>query len=140
MTPSYQTLEPPSNSRRFTVFWGSGSVYREFLFSDDMADACIYLMNLPEFDFSSFIASASPPLINIGCGKDQTISKCVDIIKNIVKYNGDVKWDKEKPDGTPKKLLDTSLLTSLGWKPKVELVDGIHVAYEEYRNRIHKIN
>ena len=114
------------------VFWGAGSIRREFLYSDDMADACVYLMSLPETKFSSCLPINSPPIVNIGCGADLTIRECVGVIKEIVGYNGDVQWDLDKPEGTPQKLLDTKLLTSLGWDYKIDLPEGLKRCYADY--------
>jgi GDP-L-fucose synthase len=120
------------------VFWGTGVARREFLYSTDMADACVYLMSLPEDEFYSLLSIHCPPLVNIGCGMDQPISTCVDLVKNIVGYCGDVQWDHDKPDGTPQKLLDTGLLTGMGWHPKIGMTEGIEKAYADYLNRIEK--
>ena len=118
------------------VFWGTGSVRREFLYSDDMANACVHLMSLPEAGFGELLRIQQPPLVNIGCGADQTIADCVDLVKKVVGYDGDVIWDRDKPDGTPQKLLDTGFLTRTGWEPRVEMVQGIEKAYADYLRRL----
>lgn len=112
--------------------WGTGKPRREFLYSDDMAEACLFLMNLPEAEFSSLMSNASPPLINIGCGTDLTIRELAETIANIVGFSGRLRFDTAKPDGTPQKLLDVGKLRRLGWKPRVALRDGIGHSYKDY--------
>ena len=116
--------------------WGSGGPYREFLHVDDLADACVFLMNLGEVGFSNLCAGKhmTPPfpLINIGCGRDLTVKDLARITAEIVGYSGKVFWDPSKPDGTPRKLLDISHLSKLGWKPKISLEDGIRLTYDSY--------
>jgi GDP-L-fucose synthase len=105
----------------YVTVWGSGTPMREFLHVDDLADACFYLMmNYNE-----------PGFINIGTGKDISIKELALLIKEIVGYKGDIKFDTSKPDGTPRKLLDVSKLHALGWKHKIELKQGIQMVYEE---------
>ncbi|MFN3849214.1 MAG: GDP-L-fucose synthase family protein [Spirosomataceae bacterium] len=111
--------------------WGTGSPKREFLHADDLADACYYLMN--NYDDST--------LINIGTGEDVTIKELAETIQKIVGFEGEILWNTEKPDGTPRKLMDVSKLHSLGWKHKIQLEDGIRAVYEDYKQsknlRIH---
>ena len=102
------------------VVWGSGEPLREFLYSEDMADACIYLME--NYEGNDFF--------NIGTGKEITIRGLAELIKEVVGYEGEIVWDTTKPDGTPRKLLDVSRLESQGWKYKMELKDGIREAYK----------
>lgn len=97
------------------VAWGTGAVYREFLYVDDLADACLFLMNHYEGD----------EIVNIGTGVDVTIADLVALIKEAVDFNGEIVWDKSKPDGTPRKLLDVSRMKDLGWQAKVTLQDGL---------------
>lgn len=107
----------------FVEVWGSGSPRREFLHVDDMADASVFLMeNYNE-----------PGQINIGCGEDLTIKDLALMIKKIVDYTGELKFDSSKPDGTPRKLLDVTKLHSLGWKHKIELEEGIRSVYENVK-------
>lgn len=109
--------------------WGTGSPRREFLHVDDLADACLFLMNLDEKTLSPVIR---PPasIINIGVGEDLTIKELAGLIKEIVGFDGEIAWNPSKPDGTPKKLLDTGKLKSLGWTPRIGLEAGIRVTYE----------
>ncbi|MFA7269542.1 MAG: GDP-L-fucose synthase [Sterolibacterium sp.] len=111
--------------------WGTGSAKREFVYSDDLADACIFLMNLPEPSFVSLI-SRDQPLINIGTGVDLTIRELTETVKAVVGFKGEVVWDADKPDGTPRKLLDVSRLAALGWRAKTGLREGIELAYRDY--------
>jgi GDP-L-fucose synthase len=115
--PINQSTNQPS-----VILWGTGSPRREFLHVDDLSDACLFLMK--HYD-------ESEP-INIGWGKDQTIRDLAESIAEIVGYNGSVKWDSGKPDGTPRKLLDVSRLTEKGWQAKISLEDGIRQVYRWY--------
>lgn len=104
------------------VVWGSGKPLREFLYSEDMADACIYLME--NYEGNDFF--------NIGTGKELSIKALAELIKEVVGFQEEIVWDSSKPDGTPRKLLDVSRLESQGWKYKMELKDGIKEAYKWY--------
>ncbi len=113
--------------------WGTGSVLREFLHSDDMADACIFLMNLPDDVYAPIVRSESqPPLLNVGCGEDLTIRELSELIRGIVGFKGRLAFDTSKPDGTPRKLLDVSRMKSLGWQAKIPLREGLEKVYREY--------
>lgn len=112
--------------------WGSGSPRRELVHVDDMADACIFLMNREDEVFDSLFAENRLPLINIGCGTDITIRDLAGLIAEIVGYQGDIVWDSSRPDGTPRKLLDTSKLEQLGWESSISLAAGIKRTYEWY--------
>lgn len=105
--------------------WGTGSPMREFLHADDLADACVYLMQ--NYDDST--------LINIGTGVDITIKQLAETIKNEVGYEGEIVWNTEKPDGTPRKLMDVTKLHDLGWKHKIDLNEGIEKVYAEYKSK-----
>jgi GDP-L-fucose synthase len=115
------------------TLWGSGSPRREFLHSDDMAEACVFLMSLPEEAFGH-IAVGSPgfPLINIGAGADQTIAELARLIAEVVGFQGRFSWDRSKPDGVPRKLLSSDRLQSLGWRQKIDLRQGIQRTYGEF--------
>ncbi len=112
--------------------WGTGQPRREFLHSDDMADACVYLMTLPEEQYTSLLTPHTAPLINIGCGEDITIHDLAQLVKEVVGYQGELVFDTSKPDGTPRKLLDVSRLSALGWRPRLGLKEGISDAYRWY--------
>jgi len=116
--------------------WGTGEPRREFLYSDDMADACLFLVSMPDEGFSSLIAHpSSPPLINIGCGADLTIRELAERVATTVGFKGAMKFDASKPDGTPRKLLDVRRLFSLGWRPAIDLDAGIKAAYLDFQQR-----
>jgi GDP-L-fucose synthase len=111
--------------------WGSGAPRREFLYSDELADACVFLMNLPDPAFDSLL-DTDEPLINIGHGEDLTIRDLAQIVCSTVEFEGAVVWDASKPDGTPRKLLDVSRLSALGWRAKMSLQEGIAMAYRDF--------
>ncbi len=104
------------------VCWGTGSVLREFLYVDDMADACVYLMN----------TYSGNETVNLGTGKDMTIRELAELVAKVVGYVGAIRWDSSKPDGTPRKLLDVSKLEALGYHYTTELEDGIRLAYRDF--------
>lgn len=109
--------------------WGSGSPMREFLYVDDMAGACLHVMNLPKEVYGEHVLPMSSH-INVGTGKDCTIRELANTIAHAVGYQGEILWDTGKPDGTPRKLLDVGLLKRLGWQYSVELDEGIERTYQ----------
>jgi GDP-L-fucose synthase len=118
------------------VVWGTGTPRREFLYSEDMADACVHLMNLPNEQYTRLLGSDEsqtgkfePPLINIGVGHDVTIKELAQTVQKVVGYTGEIVFDTSKPDGTLRKLLDVSRLHSQGWQARTELSEGIRLAY-----------
>jgi GDP-L-fucose synthase len=117
--------EAKVNNESEVVVWGTGKPRREFMHVDDMANACVYLME--NYNFSEI-----GEFVNIGVGEDITISELVEIIKEIVEFKGSIKYDTSKPDGTPRKLMDVSRLKELGWKARITLKDGIKETYEWY--------
>jgi len=121
-----------SKSKPFVLLWGSGNPRREFLHVDDLADACIFLTKMDKNVFERFFDNAHTPLINIGCGTDQTVKEIAAILAQVVGYTGDVRWDQDKPDGTFQKLLDISKIKKLGWKPNIDLRDGMRTVYRWY--------
>ena len=125
------------NGAPTVTVWGTGTPRREFLYSEDMADACIFLMNLPNDKFNSLLGSDElktgrfePPLINIGRGEDITIRELAEIVKEVVDYKGEISFDTTKPDGTPRKLMDVSRLSEVGWSATTELRTGLNKAYQ----------
>ncbi len=118
------------------TLWGSGAPNREFLHVDDLADGCLFIMNMDEKNFASLLAFSAPALINIGSGREISIKELALLIKDIVGFEGDVVFDKTRPDGTFQKLLDVSRLTNLGWKPKIALKDGIRSAYDSFKKNL----
>ena len=116
-----------SNAPSVTI-WGTGSALREFLYSDDLADACVFLMNNYNDD----------EIVNIGYGEEISIKNLALTVKEAVGYKGQIRFDTSKPDGTPRKLLDCSKLNGLGWKPKVGLEEGLRLAYGDFVRRVEK--
>jgi len=110
---------------KYIEVWGTGMVKREFLYVDDLADACVFLMN--NYDESE--------IINIGTGKDVTIKELAGIIKEVVLYEGELHFDPTKPDGTPRKLLNVEKINNLGWKAKTDLKTGIKLTYQDFLKR-----
>lgn len=112
----------------YVELWGDGTPLREFLYVDDMADACVFLME--NYDCNEFV--------NIGTGKEISIARLAEMIKNIIGYKGDIRWDRTKPNGTPRKLLDISKLTALGWRSQVNLETGIYKTYAWYKENYYE--
>ncbi|HKD15354.1 MAG TPA: GDP-L-fucose synthase [Candidatus Angelobacter sp.] len=115
------------------VLWGTGTPRREFLHVDDMADACVHIMTVPENHLSWLFSEDFPPLINIGCGQDLSIRELAASVAEVVGYRGRVEWDPSKPDGTPRKLLDISRLRRLTWEPRISLPAGIRHVYDWFQ-------
>ncbi len=110
------------NSAKTVTCWGNGTPLREFLYADDLAGACVFLMqNYSEEQF-----------INVGSGSEITIRELSELVKRLVGFSGEIIWDESKPNGTPRKLMDSSRLFALGWKPKIDLETGIKLAYEDF--------
>ena len=114
------------------TLWGSGRPRREFLYSDDLGEACAFLMGLPDAGFDRLVAPKAAPLINIGAGADQSIAELAAVIADVLGYTGKFVYDTSKPDGTPQKLLDVARMSALGWRAKVGLRDGIARAYGDF--------
>jgi len=119
------------------VIWGTGTPRREFLYSDDAADACVFLMNLPEERWKPLLAEDGVrPLVNIGCSQDMTIREFAELVADVVGFKKRLVFDPSKPDGSPRKLLDVTRLTALGWKPKISLREGLEKAYRDFSENI----
>lgn len=118
------------------VVWGSGEPRREFLYSDDMAEASIFVMNLPDNEFSTLLGTnrndGIAPLINVGMGDDITIRELAGLIKDIVGFEGRIAFDSNKPDGTMRKLMDIGRLNSMGWRARTSLQEGLVSAYKDF--------
>jgi GDP-L-fucose synthase len=126
--------EAKVNCRSEVMLWGTGTPRREFLYSDDLADACLFLMNLHDETFDALVRSETDaPLINVGSGQDQTIREIAEMIAAVVGFDGVMKFDSSKPDGTPRKLMDVSRLSVLGWKPRTPMYQGLKLAYQEFQ-------
>jgi len=125
------------------VVWGTGTPRREFLYSDDMAEACVHLMRLPCPAFDGLLGVAErggdpdkAPLVNVGSGGDHTILELAQTVAEVVGFSGQITLDASRPDGTPRKLMDSSRLRAQGWAPSVGLHEGIHRAYQDYLERL----
>jgi GDP-L-fucose synthase len=116
------------------VVWGTGKPRREFLYSDDMADACVALLRLDDARFKAAIGTY-PPLVNIGSGTDLTIRELAELVARVVGFKGALQFDASKPDGTPRKLLDVSRMARLGWSARIGMQEGIALAYREFLGR-----
>jgi GDP-L-fucose synthase len=116
--------------------WGSGTPRRELLYSDDLAEACLFLMNLDETKFGSLLVEDAPPLINIGTGEDVTIRELAETVARVVGFRGELVFDRSKPDGTPRKLMDVTRLHGLGWRHTTSLEDGIARTWELVREQL----
>jgi GDP-L-fucose synthase len=124
-----------ASGARSVTLWGTGAPKREFVHSDDMADACVHLMELPADRLGALFDGRTAPLVNIGGGEEHTIAELAEIVRRASGANAAIEWDRTKPDGTPRKLLDVSRLSALGWKPKISLEQGIRRTCDEYRTR-----
>jgi GDP-L-fucose synthase len=118
--------EAKTGGKKEVVCWGTGAPMREFLYADDLARACVFLMQ--HYSGEQFI--------NVGFGSDVTIKELAEVVKRVVGFSGQIVWDTSKPDGTPRKLMDSSRLFALGWKPQVQLEEGIKLAYADFLKRL----
>ncbi len=123
--------------------WGTGKARREFLYSEDMADACVFLMQLPPEKYDTLLGSDEaatgvfmPPLVNIGVGNDLTIRELAETVAKVVGFSGELVFDTSKPDGTPRKLLDVGRLHAMGWKAGVSLEEGLKCAYQDALDKL----
>jgi GDP-L-fucose synthase len=119
--------------------WGTGTPKREFLYSEDMADACVYLMNLPDAQFVPLLGQdrndGLPPLMNIGVGHDLSIRELAETVADVVGYQGEIAFDASKPDGTPRKLMDVGRLNAMGWTAPTSFAVGLKQAYADFLGR-----
>ena len=129
--------EAKMNNQATVTVWGTGTPKREFLYSDDMAAACVHVLNLADISFKNLTAfdrnDGIPPLLNLGSSSDLTIAELASLVSEVVEYKGEIKFDVTKPDGTMRKLMDSSLLNKLGWQPKVMLKEGLQASYEDFK-------
>jgi len=117
------------------VIWGTGKPKREFLFSQDMAEACVYLLDLADGRFEELVSDTHPPLVNIGYGEDLSIAELARTVARVVGFLGNLRFDTSKPDGTPRKLLDSGRINALGWRPRTRVDEGIAAAYKDFLSR-----
>lgn len=131
-----KTAEAKAAGAKEVVVWGTGTPRRELLYSDDLAYACCFLMNLNDERFGSLLNEDTPPLINIGTGEDLTIRELAETVARVLEFDGALTFDPTKPDGTPQKLLDVRRLHSLGWRHSIALEPGIRRTWEAVRDRL----
>jgi len=128
--------EAKVNNASEVIVWGTGTAKREFIYNEDMADACVFLMNLPNEQYQPLLASdrndGLPPVINIGVGEDVTIKELAETVQQVVGYTGEIVFDSSKPDGTPRKLMNVSLLHKVGYTHNVSLTQGLVFAYDDF--------
>jgi GDP-L-fucose synthase len=126
--------EAKASGAKSVAVWGSGTPRREFLLSDELADACVFMM---ERNDRLVNGNDRVPLYNVGCGADVTIRELAETVRDVVGFEGELLFDSSKPDGTPRKLLDVSRLGDMGWRARVPLSEGIAIAYHDFLKRMH---
>jgi GDP-L-fucose synthase len=131
-----KAIEAKAAGERSIMVWGSGTPRREFLSNEDLAQACVFLMNLPDEKFNSLLRDDEPPLLNVGTGEDLTIRELAELICRVVGFEGELVFDPSKPDGTPRKLLDVSRIHALGWKAQTTLEQGIRETAKDFEARL----
>jgi GDP-L-fucose synthase len=128
--------EAKVNQQPAVTVWGTGTPKREFLYSDDMAAACVFVMNLPDDQFKSLLASnrndGLPPLLNLGSGSDLSIAELASLVQEVVSFKGEIIFDTTKPDGTMRKLMDSQRINKLGWHPDTSLKEGLQLSYQDF--------
>lgn len=129
-----KVIEAKANGQRSISVWGTGEPRREFLYSDDLAEACILLLNLPASIYDTMLSQNHPPMINIGTGEDLSIRELAVLICRVLQYEGAIKFDMSKPDGTPRKVLDVHRIHDLGWRARTSLERGIRQTYDASRD------
>tara|TARA_Y100000389_G_scaffold167531_1_gene172790 strand:- start:38865 stop:39833 length:969 start_codon:yes stop_codon:yes gene_type:complete len=134
----YRFHKAKINNLQSVSIWGSGAPKREFLFVDDMARACIFLMNLDKKTYNTHTKQMCSH-VNVGSGLDLTIKELAEIIKEVVGYRGEIKFDPTKPDGTPRKFIDSKLINNLGFKARVALKVGLVETYKDFTNKVWKL-
>jgi len=131
-----KTAEAINTGATEITVWGTGTPRRELLYSDDLAEACLFLMTLDEARYNSLLTEDSPPLINIGTGEDVTIRELAETVANVLGFSGKLVFDTSKPDGTPRKLMDVTRLHNLGWHHTTNLEEGIRRTWEAVRAQL----
>jgi len=135
--------EAKLNNQPQVTVWGTGTPKREFLYNQDMADACVFLMELGNNHFQPLLGSDEsvsgkfqPPLINVGYGSDITIKELAEIVQKVIGYKGKIQFDRSKPNGAPRKLMDSTILQQAGWHPKISIESGLEIAYQDFLNTL----
>ncbi len=124
-----KVVQAKARGQTFIEVWGTGTPRRELLYSEDLAEACVFLMQLQDSEFRTLISTEQAPLINIGTGEDVTIRELAELVARELEFQGELRFDATKPDGTPRKLLDVSRIHALGWRAKTKLPEGIRKTY-----------
>lgn len=130
-----KAAEAKARGDKELVVWGSGTPRREFLHANDLASGCLFLLNLPEQRYERFLNEDEAPLVNIGTGEDVTIRELAEIVQRVTGFDGRLVFDANRPDGTPRKLMDVGRMHGLGWRHTIELEDGIRAVYEAVKDR-----
>ncbi len=128
-----KVVEAKAKGQSSITVWGTGSPRRELLYSDDLGEACVFLLNLQETAYDSLLSREFPPLINVGTGEDLTVRELAELMCRILDFDGEIRFDASKPDGTPRKLLDVSRIHALGWRAQTSLEEGIRKTYDASR-------
>lgn len=131
-----KVAEAKATGQKQIVVWGTGTPRREFLYSDDLAEACVLLLRLPQDRFQQLLPAERPPLINIGVGEDLTVRELAETICRVLEYDGELVFDSTRPDGTPRKLLDVRRIHALGWRARTSLEEGIRRTYAAVKDRL----
>lgn len=131
-----KVVEAKASGQKFIEVWGTGTPRRELLYSEDLAEACVFLMQLPDGEFQSLINNEHAPLINIGTGEDVTIRELAEMVARELGFAGELRFDTTKPDGTPRKLLDVSRMHALGWRARTGLAEGIRKTYAAAKEQL----
>jgi GDP-L-fucose synthase len=131
-----KTAEAVKSGAKELVVWGTGTPRRELLYSDDLAQACCFLMTLDDATYGTLLTAEEPPLINIGTGEDVTIRELAETVARVLGFEGTLVFDTSKPDGTPRKLMDVTRLHTLGWHHAVSLEDGIRLTWSTVRDQL----
>ncbi len=130
-----KAAEAEARGVRTLPVWGTGTPRREFLHADDLAEACLFLLNLPEAAFAALLNEQEAPLVNVGTGEDVTIRELAQMVARVTGFSGEFVFDASKPDGTPRKLMDVSRIHGLGWRHRIELETGVREVFEQVRHR-----
>jgi GDP-L-fucose synthase len=131
-----KVFEAKRSGEKKLVVWGTGRPRREFLYSDDLAEACVHLLSLPQSTYESLLTQNEAPLINIGSGEDLTIRELAELVARVLDFNCELVFDTSRQDGTPQKLLDVSRIQALGWRAKVSLEEGIRRTFAAAQSQL----
>ncbi len=134
-----KTAEAKARGAREVVVWGTGTPRRELLYADDLAEACVFLLNLDDALYGTLLRDDAPPLINIGTGEDVTIRELAETVARVLKFDGGLVFDATKPDGTPRKLMDVTRLRDLGWHHRTGLEQGIRLTWDAVREHLTQV-